>query len=194
MGAQQAQGVEFVDLDGVLKDAHQHLGPDRGGSGGVAAVLDPDAGVIADGAHRFLEILHTQHRQWLQMGAFFLEHGLHLAARAAVDAGGGPLGLPVLEKFVLLFDRLEATALERGALSVADCVLDAALAVGVADSGRIGDHAIVREHGRVHRVELGLVEVGLEHALFEIIEHDVATTTAEIAPGLLMQTRPGFLT
>jgi len=44
------------------------------------------------------------------------------------------------------------------------------------------------------RVELGLVQVGLEHALFEIIEHDVATTTAEIAPGLLMQTRPGFLT
>jgi hypothetical protein len=41
----------------------------------------------------------------------------------------GPCGFPVFEEVVLLFDRCEAPAFERGALRVLDCVLDGALAI-----------------------------------------------------------------
>jgi predicted ATPase len=45
----------------------------------------------------------------------------------------------------------------------------------------------------VDRVEFGLVQVGLEHALLEVVEHDVAAAAAEVAPGLLVQPGPGLL-
>ncbi len=127
------------------------------------------------------------------MGHLLLEHGLYLAAFAAVDARGRPLGLPVLEEGVLLFDRLEAPALERGGLGVADGVFDAALAVGVAHARRVRHHAVVRQGRGIDRVEFGLVQVGLEHALLEVVEHDVAAAAAEVAPGLLVQPGPGLL-
>jgi len=127
------------------------------------------------------------------MGLLFLEHGLHLAAFAAVDAQGGPLGLPVRKEDVLLFNRLEAPALQCRGLGVADGVFDAALAVGVAHARRVGHHAVVRQGRGIDRVELGLVQVGLEHALLEVVEHDVAATAAEVTPGLLVQPRPGLL-
>ena len=61
------------------------------------------------------------------MRALFLEHGLDLAALAAVNPRGGPLGLPVLQEFILLSDRIEPSSLERGGLRVADGALNGAL-------------------------------------------------------------------
>jgi hypothetical protein len=46
----------------------------------------------------------------------------------------------------------------------------------------------------VHRVELGLVQVGLENALLEVVQHHIAAAPAEIPPGLFMQTGPDLLT
>jgi len=99
----------------------------------------------------------------------------------------------VVEEGVLIFDGLEAAALQRGGLGVADGVLHAALAVGVAHARRVGHDAVVLQGRGIDRVEFGFVQVGLEHALLEVVEHDVATAAAEVAPGLLVQPRPGLL-
>jgi hypothetical protein len=99
----------------------------------------------------------------------------------------------VLQEGVLLFQALEAFALERGGLRVADGVLHAALAVGVAHAGRVGHDLVVGQGGGVQRVELGLVQVGLEHALLEVVQHDVAAGAAEVVPGLLVQFGPDLL-
>lgn len=77
------------------------------------------------------------------MRALFLEHGLDLAALAAVNPWGGPLGLPVLQKFILLSDRIKPTSLERGGLRVADGVLHGVLAIGVTNLRGIVHHTVV---------------------------------------------------
>ena len=193
VGAQQGLCLQVADLDAALEHAHQHPAADGRRACGVAAVVDAHAAVVADGALGLGEVLHPQQGQGLQVGLLFLEHGLHLAAFAAVDARGRPLGLPVLQEGVLLFDRLEAPALQRRGLGVADGVLHGALAVGVAHARRVGHHAVVRQGRGIDRVEFGLVQVGLEHALLEVVEHDVVAAAAEVAPGLLVQPRPDLL-
>jgi hypothetical protein len=110
-----------------------------------------------------------------------------------MDARCRPLGFPVLQEGVLLLDRLEAPALQCRGLGVADGVFHAALAVGVANPRRVGHHAVVLQGCGVDRVEFRLVQVGLEHALLEVVEHDVVAAAAEVAPGLLVQPGPGFL-
>ncbi len=134
----------------------------------------PHAAVVTHGALLVAEVGHGQRGQGLQLSALFFEHGLHLAALRAVDARGRPLGLPVFEVGVLLLNGLEALALQGRCLGVANGVLDAALAVGVTHAGRVGYDLVVRQGGGVHGVEFGLVQVGLEHALLEVVEHHVA--------------------
>ena len=153
MGTQQRLRLEVADLDAVFEHTHQHPAADRRRACGVAAVLHAHATVVADRSLRLAEVLHARQRQRLQMGLLLLEHRLHLATRAAVDARGGPGDLPVLQERVLLVDGLEAPSLERGGLGVADRVFHAALAVGIAHPGRVGDHAVVRQRGGVDRVE-----------------------------------------
>ena len=85
--------------------------------------------IVGDGALALGVIAEALQRQRLEVGALLLEHGLDLAPGAAVDARRRPPGFPLLQEGVLLFDGLEAAALERGALRVLNCVLDRALAV-----------------------------------------------------------------
>ena len=99
----------------------------------------------------------------------------------------------MLEEFVLLLDRLEAPTLQRRGLRVADRVLDATLAIRVTDPRRVGHHAVMGERGGVHGVQFRLVQVGLDDALLEVVQHDVAAAAAEVAPSLLVQSRPGLL-
>jgi hypothetical protein len=101
--------------------------------------------------------------------------------------------LPVLQEGVLLLDGLEAPALQGRGLGVADRVLHRPLAIGVAHPRRVGHHLVVGQRGRIHRVERGLVQVGLEHAFLEVVQHDVAGGAAEVAPGLLVKLSPDLL-
>jgi hypothetical protein len=174
VSAQQGLGLQITDLQAMLEDAHQHFGANGGWTCGIAAMGHPHAAVVTHGALLVSEVGHGQQRQALQMRPLLLKHGLHLAALGAVDARGRPLGLPVLEVSVLLLDGLKALALEGRGLGMADGVLDAAFAVGVTHPGRIGHDLVVRQGGGVHGVEFGLVQVGLEHALLEVVEHHVA--------------------
>ena len=83
------------------------------------------------------------------------------------------LTLPVFQEGVLLLDGLEAPALERGGLGVADGVLHRALAIGVSHPSRVGHHVVVGQRGGVDRVEGGLVQVGLQDAFLQIVQHHV---------------------
>lgn len=193
MGAHQLPTGQLTDLDAPLKDAHQDFGADGHRPGRVAAVVYAHTAVVTDGALLLAEVLHPGQWQGVQVGAFFLEHGLHLAALGAVDALGRPAGLPTLQMFVLLFDGLKAFALEGRGLGVTNGMLHRPLAVGITYAGRISHHLVVLQHGRVHRVELGLVQVGFDHALLEVVQHHIPARAAEVAPGLFMQFGPDLL-
>ena len=191
--AQQRLRAAVADLHQVFVQPHQHLLADGRRARGVVAVVHPHGGVVAHGAHQIAERREAQRRQRRQCCALLLEHGLHLALLPAVDARGGPAQLPVLQEVVLRPQRVEAPALERGGLGVLDRALHGPLAVGVAHPGRIGHAAVVRQHGGIHGVQLGLVQVGLDDAFLEVVQHDVAGGAAEVAEGLLVQLRPGLL-
>ena len=53
---------------------------------------------------------------------------------------------------------------------MADAGFDLAFAIGIADATRQRDHAVVREHVAIKRIERRIVDVGREHALFQIVQ------------------------
>ena len=193
VGAQQGGAADVTDLDALGVDAHQYLGADGRRARGVAAVIHPHAAVVAYGAHRLVEILHAQQRQRLEVGALLLEHGLHLAPLGAVNALGCPVLLPVRQELVLGLDGFESPALQGRGLGVADGMLHRALAIGVTHPRRVGHHGVVRQGGGVHRVEIGLVQVGLQDAFLEVVQHHVLRAAAKVAKGLLVQLGPDLL-
>ena len=77
---------------------------------------------------------------------------------------------------------------------MADGVLHGAFAVGVTHAGRVGHDAVVRQGGAIHGVELRLVQVGLEYAFLEVVQHHVLGAATEVAKRPLVQLRPHLLT
>ena len=69
-------------------------------------------------------------------------------------------------------ERLEAQSVQRRLLRVADAGFDFAFAIGIADATRQRDDAVVGEHVAIERIERGVVDVGREHALFQVVEDD----------------------
>jgi hypothetical protein len=61
-------------------------------------------------------------------------------------------------------------AAERGLLRVTDAGFDLPFAIGIADAARERDDPVVSEHVAIERIEPGVVDVGREHALFQIVE------------------------
>lgn len=60
----------------------------------------------------------------------------------------------------------------------------------VADAAWQGDGAVVSEHVAIERVERRVVDVGLQDAFAEIVEHHGASTAAQAAEGLLVEFGP----
>jgi hypothetical protein len=87
---------------------------------------------------------------------------------------------------------LEALAVERRLLRVADARFDFAFAIGIADAARQADDAVMREHVTVQRVERRLVDIGREHALLQIVEDDRPRRPAQPTKRLLVEGRPGL--
>ncbi len=85
---------------------------------------------------------------------------------------------------------LETQPLERGALGVADPAFDLSFSIRIANPARQRDGAIVRQHVAVQGIESGIVDIGSQHALAEIVEDDNACSAAEPAKGLFMQFGP----
>ena len=93
-----------------------------------------------------------------------------------------------------LLQALEALTLERSFLGVSDAGLNFAFSIRVSDSARHSHHAVVRKHIVAERIERGLVEVGLENALAQIVEHHHARAAAEPAKGFLVKLGPDLRT
>ena len=102
--------------------------------------------------------------------------------------------LPVIEIGLGLLQALEALTLERGFLGVSDAGFDFTFSIRVSDPARHGHHAVVRKHIAVERIERGIVDVGREHALAQIVEHHDPWTATEPAKGFLMELGPDLRT
>ena len=95
-----------------------------------------------------------------------------------MDAGVGPALFPAIEISLGFFQSLEAQTFEWRFLRVTDTGLDFAFAIWILDAARHGDGAVVGEHIAIERVERRIVDVGDEHALAQIVEHDNAGSSA----------------
>ena len=73
---------------------------------------------------------------------------------------------------------------------MADAGFDFPLAIGIADATRQRDDAVVREHVAIERIERRVVDIGREHALFEIVEDDDPGRAAEPTKRALVQLAP----
>jgi hypothetical protein len=107
-----------------------------------------------------------------------------------MNAGVGPALFPAIQVGLSLFQTLEAQTFQRGSLRVADTGLNFAFAIWILDPTRHGDCAVVCEHIAVEGIERGIVDVGDENALAQIVENDDVGGPAESAESTLVQFRP----
>ena len=149
-----------------------------------------DAAVEMHRAGAVLVVAKGLDRQRPEVRLLLGEHGGDLALGGAVDAGIGPARVPAIEIRLGLGERLEAQALKRRRLGVADGRLDFPLPIGAPDATGQRDGAVVGEHVAVERVQGGVVDVGREHALLEIVEDDDVDGPAQPAKRLLVQLGP----
>ena len=68
--------------------------------------------------------------------------------------------------------------------------LHLALSIRIGDPAGKCDGAIVRQHVAIERIQRRIVDVGLEDAFAEVVEHNRASGPAESPEGLFMQFRP----
>ena len=99
--------------------------------------------------------------------------------------------LPVIEISLGFLQALEALALERRFLRMADPGFDFTFAIRISDAAGHGHHAVVGQHIAIERIERGIVDVRREHAFAQIVEHHDARAAAEAAKGFLVQLGPG---
>ena len=124
-----------------------------------------------------------------KMRLLLFEHFSHLPLRRAVDPSIGPVRLPTVEVALRFFGTLEAKPFQLP-LCVINAAFHLAFAVRIADPTRQGRYAIVREHVAIQGVQPWLVNVGLEHALFQVVEDDDTRRAAETTERLLVKLGP----
>jgi len=73
---------------------------------------------------------------------------------------------------------------------VADGRLDLPFAIRMTDATGKRRDAVVREHVTVERIRRRIVDVGLEDAFLEIVEHREARSAAEATEGALVELGP----
>src|SRR5438046_10614349 len=97
------------------------------------------------------------------------------------------MGLRLLQAF-------EAETLQRRLLGVAYSGFDLALSIRIRQATRQRDGAVMLQHIPVEGIERGIVDVGGEHALAQVIEHNHKRGSSEPAKSLLMQFGPDLRT
>jgi hypothetical protein len=129
-------------------------------------------------------------RQRQKEGQFLGPHHRHLPFHRAVDSRVGPSFFPVVEISLRRLHRFEAQAFERSLLCVPDAGFHFALAIRVGDRARQGRGVVVLEHVRVQRIERRVVNVGLQNALGQIVEHHHTRRATDAAKRFLVKLRP----
>jgi hypothetical protein len=143
MLAEQEAGGGIEEADMMLVPLDGDLAADPPGRRSVVGRGDLDAAVEMHGAGAVRVVAKGLEGQRPEVRLLLGEHGGDLALGGAVE--GRRLG-------------------------VAHGRLDLPLAIGMADATGQRHGAVVREHVPVERVQGGIVDVGREHALLEVIE------------------------
>ena len=192
MRADQRLRFQVTNLDLQVIHANEDLGSDRRRTRGIACSVHSDRRVVVDRANALGEVSKRRDRKRSQVGLFLLEHRLNLALGSAVNPGCRPLFLPIQKKGILVLNGFESPTLHCRALRVLDGVLDRSLAIRITHSSRIGSHAVMRQHRCIQAIELGLVQVRLDHSFLEIVENDVLRAPSKITKRLFVKSAPGF--
>src|SRR5271165_3731920 len=188
--AQQLPGLGIEQADIQVIPLHPDLASDPARRCPVVSGFDLDAAVQMHDAFAVLVIAERLQWKRKQRGFLFGKHGSHLPLGGAVDAGVGPALFPVIEVGLGFFQTLEAQAFQRCSLRMTDAGFDLTFAVWILDAARHSYRAVVSQHIAVERIESGIVNVGDEHALTQIIEHDDARGAAQPAKGSFVQLGP----
>jgi hypothetical protein len=188
--AQELPGLEVEDADDAAVPLHVDLGTDRAERWCVIGALHLDEAVEVHGASAVLVVAEGLERKGEEVRPLLGKHGGDLPLGGAVDPGVGPLLLPSVEVSLPLVEALEAQSLERRPLGVADTALDLALPIGVADAAGDGGHAVVLEDVPVERVQFRVVDVGLEHALSQVVQDHDARRATDPPEGALVELGP----
>ena len=156
---QQLPGLRIEQTHEEVVPLHMDAPPDPAGRRAVVRGLDFDAAIEMHRALAEAVVAKRLERQRAERGLLLGKHRGDLALRRAVDARVGPVRFPAIEIGLRLLQRLEAQAVQRRLLRVADARFDLALAIGIADATRQRDDAVVREHVAIERIERGIVDV-----------------------------------
>src|ERR1039458_1242750 len=181
-GIEQAN-IQFIPL-------HARHAPDPTRRCAVVSGLDFDAAIQMHDALAVLVIAEGFQRQRKQGGLLFGKHSGDLPFGGAVDARVGPALFPVIEVGLGFFQTLEAQAFQWRSLRMTDARFDFAFAVGILNAAGHGQRAVVREDVARKRIESGVVNVGDEHALAQIVEPHDARSAAQPAKGSFVQLGP----
>jgi hypothetical protein len=73
---------------------------------------------------------------------------------------------------------------------MSDATFHFPFSIRIRHATRQRDGAVMLQHIPVEGIECGIVNVGDEHALVQIIEHDHTSDSGQSAKGLLMQLGP----
>ena len=191
---QEQTGRRIQQADVEIGPLHLHVLADPPRWRGVVRGRDFDTAIEMHGAHAEAVIAERFDRQRLQGWPLFGKHLGHLAFRGPVDPRVGPVRVPAIEIGLRLLERLEALAVQRRLLRVPDPRLDFAFAIRIPDAAREPDHAVVGQHLAIERIERRLVDIGRQHALFQVVEDDDPRRSAQSTKRAFMELRPGLCT
>ena len=123
-------------------------------------------------AFSVLVIAERLQRQGEQVRFFFGEHGRDLSFGRAMDARVGPALFPAVQIGLRFLETLKALPLERCFLRVADPGLHFSFSIWIMDPASERYRAIVGQDISIQGIESGIVDIGTQHALFQVIENN----------------------
>ena len=190
MLAQQLAGLGIEQADVEIGPLHLDALPDPAGRRRVVRGLDFDAAIEMHGAHAEAVVAKRLDRQRLQRGPLLGKHRGDLALGRAVDAGVGPVRVPAIEIRLRLLEASRSAGRAAASSACGRCRIRPCPCDRDRRRDTAADDAVVREHVAIERIERRLVDVGREHALFEIVEDDRPRRAAQPPKRALVQLGP----
>ncbi len=117
--------------------------------------------------------------------------GEDLSPGRAVDAQPRNRAVPVAQMLVLLFEGAKTAPLERVALDVPAAALLFPILRRIPWPGRQPGEAPVLTEGRIHRIDVGVVETCPDHRRLQVVVTDDARHSPKVSEGVLVQTQKG---
>src|SRR6266545_1443265 len=188
--AQQDAGGGIEEADMLLVPLDGDFAAEPSWRRRVVGAGNLDAAVEMHRAGAELVVAEGLQGQGQQRRPFLGEHRRDLALGGAVNTRVGPARLPAIEIRLGFFQALETQALEWRRLCMAHRRLHLALPIRRPDAAGQREGAVVLQHIAVERVEGGIVDVGREHTLAQVIEDDDADGAPESAKRLFVQLGP----